>query len=122
MAVAHVTLPGEVIFDGVDLLPYIKKTDTAKPHEALYWRNGFSKAIRKGNFKLYINEKDKAVLLYDLFADPNEYNDLHQLQPGKVSELHADLQQWEEQLPKPLWESRFHYKLKVRDKHFMFPT
>lgn len=108
--------------DGINLLPYLNGENAERPHDILYWRNGYSKAIRKGDFKLYINEKNKVEYLYDLSKDPNEYNDLSASNPGKVSELKAALSAWEATLAKPMWKSRFHFRQKVRDQYFIFPT
>lgn len=38
--------------DGVNLLPYLAGENIGVPHEALYWRFGPQKAIRKGRWKL----------------------------------------------------------------------
>ena len=35
--------------DGVNLLRYLTGEVTTAPHEALYWRFGPQKAVRKGN-------------------------------------------------------------------------
>jgi hypothetical protein len=35
----------------------------------LYWRTKFNKAIRKGEWKLIMNERDNITLLYNLKDD-----------------------------------------------------
>lgn len=119
---AGVTSPGDRKYDGVDLLPFVKGENSNAPHDILYWRNGYSKAIRKGDYKLYINERENLEYLYDLSKDPGEHTDVSANFPEKVSELKSDLSRWEATLSKPMWKSRFHFRLKVRDRYYMFPT
>jgi arylsulfatase A-like enzyme len=122
VGVANASLPNDQIHDGVNLLPFVNGENSNAPHDILYWRNGYSKAIRKGDYKLYINERENAEYLYDLSKDPGEHDDLSPTLPEKVKELKADLHRWEATLGKPMWKSRFHFRLKVRDRYYMFPT
>jgi len=89
-------------FDGVDLIPYLKGSDT--PHEILYWRFGPQYAIRKDNWKLLKTANGKPEL-YDLAADISETNDLVEKNPEKVKELQAHYEAWNAQLAEPLWGS-----------------
>ncbi|MBV4359118.1 sulfatase-like hydrolase/transferase [Pinibacter aurantiacus] len=122
VGVAGIAAPAGKVYDGVNLLPFVSGENSNAPHDILYWRNGYSKAIRKGEYKLYINEKEKVEFLYDLSKDPGERNDVSTNFPEKAKELKADLNRWEETLGKPMWKSRFHFRLKVRDRYFIFPT
>jgi arylsulfatase A-like enzyme len=119
---AGASLPNDRKYDGVNLLPFVNGENNNAPHDILYWRNGYSKAIRKGDYKLYINEREKVEYLYDLAKDPGEHTDISGSLPEKVTELKADLNRWEATLGKPMWKSRFHFRLKVRDRYYMFPT
>ena len=103
VAAAKATLPENKVYDGVNLVPYISGKNTATPHPVLYWRNGFSKAIRKGNWKLYINERANTTLLYNMENDLSEKNDMAVTNTAKVKELQNDLRLWESQMAKPLW-------------------
>lgn len=103
VAAAGLKLPTKVKYDGVNLIPYVNGTEKARPHEVLYWRNGYSKAIRKGDYKLYVNERAKKILLYNLAEDLSEQYDLSKNEPEKVKELQEALQKWEAELPKPIW-------------------
>ena len=58
-------------FDGVNLLKHLTGEDTTAPHEALYWRFGPQKAIRKGKWKLvdwrdFETKQNSGWQLYDL--------------------------------------------------------
>ncbi|MDF2192343.1 sulfatase-like hydrolase/transferase [Paraflavitalea sp. CAU 1676] len=119
---AGVSLPADRIYDGVDLVPYVNKANTARPHETLYWRNGYSKAVRKGDWKLYINERNNKVLLYDLASDPGEQHDQSAANPAKIKELQTALKQWEKQLAKPRWPSlRSEVIGELADAGYYFP-
>lgn len=121
VAVAGIALPGNRPYDGVNLLPYVSGENTARPHETLFWRNGYSKAIRKGDFKLYINERNKQQRLYDLSSDRSETRDLCRENPQKLQELLDELKQWESQVKPPVWPSRINATLDVNGEKYYFP-
>jgi len=73
-------------FDGKSVLPLIRG-EVSELHEALYWSEGQNGeyAIRKGRWKLYIDED--SYELYDLDADIGEGTDLADLYPEVLREL-----------------------------------
>ncbi|MYF94741.1 MAG: sulfatase-like hydrolase/transferase [Holophagales bacterium] len=118
--------------DGVDLLPYLTGRARGAPHDALYWRAGPNRAVRRGRFKLLeINRADPAAadgggapvapvapdaepvpsphgrvtLLYDLLSDPAESTNLAGRMPGRVRRLRGRLDRWEASLAEPAWPS-----------------
>lgn len=110
LAAAGVAAKPEWKLDGVDLLPYLSGTNSAKPHETLYWRFGEQMALRQGDWKLvrYDSTVDGAKgttshKLYNLATDIGEANDLADKHPEKVKELEVVWQKWNAQLVKPLW-------------------
>ena len=118
VASAGLQMPKGQPTDGVDLLPFIKGKNSAKPHESLCWQNrswlprqkgGYvmptpkvhNSAIRKGNWKLVrMNEKidsDASIpawRLYDLTKDVGEQNDLADKHEEVVKELDAHFERW----------------------------
>src|SRR6516225_6819805 len=93
-AVANAGLPDGRVYDGVNLMSYLD--DPMKyPHEIFFWRSGYSKAICKREWKLYVNEKSKKTFLFNLSADIGEHQDLSADNPEKVKELKKELDQWE---------------------------
>jgi arylsulfatase A-like enzyme len=104
-AVSSSPLPNDRGYDGVNLLPYMAGMDTTHPHKILYWRSGYNKAIRKGDWKLVMNQKDHMTLLYNLRLDKSESANLAEKQPSIVLELQMDLARWEKTLVTPLWPS-----------------
>jgi arylsulfatase A-like enzyme len=120
-AVAGVKLPADREYDGVNLLPYLNNQQQGRPHETLFWRSGYSKAIRKGDYKLYINERNGKQLLYNLASDRSETKDLCKEQPEKVKELLSALQAWENKLQKPAWPNRNNSTIDVAGEKYYFP-
>ena len=120
-SITKTTLPVGRVYDGVDLLPYL--ADSKKgPHEILYWRNGYSKAIRKGNWKLYINEKSKSKYLFNLETDREELHDLLNSEPAIADQLMKELNKWEKtQTINPAWPSMADILIDVRGKKYFFP-
>jgi arylsulfatase A-like enzyme len=95
-------------FDGVNLLDHLNAKSVAAPHEALYWRFGPQKAIRKGNWKLvdwrdFDAKRNSGWQLYDLAADIGEKTDLAKEQPQRVAELSAAWDAWNQHNMAPQW-------------------
>ncbi|MXV51891.1 sulfatase-like hydrolase/transferase [Pedobacter sp. HMF7647] len=120
-AAAGVKLPEHVFYDGVNLLPFVNGKVTGIPHQTLYWRSGWAKAIRSGDYKLYINEKEHKKLLFNIKEDLSEQHDLSQKNPDKVSELNTRLLQWEKTLAPPAWPSVWYMEYKNGDEVNYFP-
>lgn len=122
-AITSTPLAKDRVYDGVNLLPYLDNTTDSLPHNVFYWRNGYSKAIRKDEWKLYINNKNKIVLLFNLAVDREELHDLSKQYPEKLKELQKQLQQWEdEQCIKPRWKSGADVLIDVNGEMIYFPT
>jgi len=121
-AASGIELPNDRVFDGVNLLPFLDDR-LQRPHELFYWRSGYSKAIRKGDWKLYINDKNKVSYLYHLANDVEESKDLSDQFPEKVIELRKALIEWEKKnTTDPKWPSAADVMIDVRGKHFRFPS
>jgi arylsulfatase A-like enzyme len=94
--------------DGVNLLPHLTGENPATSHEALYWRFGPQKAIRKGDWKLvdwrdFETKTQSGWQLYDLSKDIGEKNDLAASHPQLVAELSAAWDAWNTRNIAPLW-------------------
>lgn len=117
--VAGIKIKPEWKLDGVNLLPYLSREKSGKPHEVLYWRLGNQMAIRQGDYKLvrYDGTADDltgtvakapvtALKLYRLSDDIGETKDLAATMPDKVKELESKWNAWNATLVKPLWGSK----------------
>jgi arylsulfatase A-like enzyme len=92
------------IRDGVNLIPFLRNSDT--PHEALFWRAGKARAVRKGKWKL-LEFGDQVSQLFDLETDIGEKTDLSSKHPETVKELRAAWQKWSDKMAKPAWPPRY---------------
>jgi len=108
LAAAGVPVPTHHPLDGVNLLPLVTGQTNALPRDTLYWRTwgrtfGQS-AVRRGDWKLHINNTDAFVQLFHLNPDgTGEYNNLATNNPAKLLELAAAFAQWEAETLEPLW-------------------
>lgn len=114
-------LPVDRPYDGVDLRPWLVGGRGGAPHEALYWRSEYHKAIRQGDYKLIQDDKVGRAVLYDLKADPGETRDLAAARPEVVRRLLEQLAQWETGLVSPLWPRVMDYRIRDRGDEFYFP-
>lgn len=122
-AATQTRLPAERIYDGVNLLPFIAGKTDSIPHKVFYWRSGYSKAIRKENWKLYVNEKSKKTFLFNLDEDREELHDRSTEEKDIVNDLSRQLQQWEQtQFIKPKWPSGADVLVNVNGYKFYFPA
>jgi arylsulfatase A-like enzyme len=107
-ACAVADAPVDAKVDGVNLLPYLTGKNAGAPHEALYWRFGPQKAVRKGQWKLvdwrdFDKKHDSGWQLYDLNKDVSEKNNLAAAHPELVTELSAAWHAWDKQNMAPRW-------------------
>ncbi len=83
---------GNVEFDGINILPLLFENKPL-PKRTLFWRMRQQKAVRKGPWKLYMNEKK--LELYNLDNNIGENNDLSKQHPEKVVAMKSELAAWE---------------------------
>jgi arylsulfatase A-like enzyme len=121
-AATGTVLADDRVYDGVNLLPYLNN-DSMMPHAYFFWRSGYSKAYRKGDWKLYVNEKNKITYLFNLAEDREEKHDLSAKYPDKLKELSNALKDWEKNnsVP-PLWPSGADVLIEVNGKWYRFPS
>ncbi|PWT97434.1 MAG: sulfatase [Bacteroidetes bacterium] len=121
-AISQAQLPEDRVYDGKNLIPFLTG-DNNPPHEIFYWRSGYSKAICKGEWKLYVNEKSKKTFLFNLKDDIGEKNDLAAKMPEKVKELKIEMETWEKtQTKSPSWPSAADVMIDVNGERFYFPS
>jgi arylsulfatase A-like enzyme len=87
-------LGGQANLDGVNLLPFLAGDKRNLPHEALFWRYDGQRAVRMGDWKFL--RMGRKTQLYNLAADIGEKTDLAGREPGKLKELEAAWQSWNE--------------------------
>ncbi len=102
VAVAGGDLPDDRDYPGVNLIPYLTGNNKERPHEVLFWRNVYRKAVRKGDWKLVITPYGKRWL-FNLSNDIGETTDLFQEHPEIATDLLSELKQWEAKNIEPIW-------------------
>jgi arylsulfatase A-like enzyme len=119
-AAIGIDLPTDRKYDGVNLLPYVDGELSQAPHQALYWRSDFNKAIRKGDWKLIVNEYDNTNQLYNLKTDSIEANNLYSAKPEVAKDLLHSLDGWEKEMIKPLWPRVVNYVYRDEKGTYVF--
>jgi len=119
LAAAGIPLPQDRVYDGANLLNHLAP-GAESPHEVLFWRSLEQRAVRKGNWKLFVDAMGGRKRLYDLANDKSETHDLGTVHPEKIKELEALLENWEKGLKAPLWPHVMDYRMRVGNETFMF--
>ncbi len=99
---ANGRLPRDRNYFGVNLIPFLNGENSERPHEVLFWRNVYRKAVRKGDWKLVITPYGQRWL-FDLKNDISETKDLFQQYPEIAADLLSELHQWESKNIEPIW-------------------
>lgn len=102
-AAAGIPLPPDRVYDGVNLLPFLKGTTKEIPHQALYWKSGANNIILANGWKLLFDDKWGQEMLYHLDQDPFETTNLTRQFPERVIELKARHKSWSDNFPPALW-------------------
>ena len=114
-------VPQNIAQDGVNLWPYLSDSSQT-PHAALFWRVGYAKTIRKGDWKLEWNEKEGFTNLRHLKTDPYETQNLANANPTQVNALKNEFVNWEKQLKPTDWRHSLDAKIEDgRGQRFYFP-
>lgn len=95
VAMAGGQVAAERKLDGIDVIEVLKGKEIKRP--ALFWSFGGRKAVRDGQWKLVVQNKQK--MLFNLASDPSEKADLAKQHPEKVTELTKTIQAWEATFP-----------------------
>lgn len=87
-AAGGAALPADVTIDGRNLLPALTGRGSVERADApLFWNSGYYKAVRAGDWKLQVNEKQGKAWLFNLGQDPTEQVNLIDQNPAKRAEL-----------------------------------
>ncbi|MEQ1859242.1 MAG: sulfatase-like hydrolase/transferase [Chthoniobacteraceae bacterium] len=79
-------------WDGINLWPQLAGSEPPKPRAIYVAAPGFrSSAVRDGDWKLVVTDKEKRTELFNLATDPNEKTDLAKSRPEKVDALRQRL-------------------------------
>ncbi|MEO1662665.1 MAG: sulfatase [Pseudomonadota bacterium] len=114
-AVAGVDLPSGVAIDGQNILPLAVGEAAAvqRPDDAIYWSSGFYKAVRAGDWKLQIDERQNKQWLFNLAQDPTERVELSATQPEKLAELKNLIDQHWQDARSPLFPHAMEWPVRI---------
>jgi arylsulfatase A-like enzyme len=114
-AMLGLDLPGDRVFDGVDLFDEMPARE-----RPLFWRSDYNLAVRSGDWKLLLNRKDETVHLYRVGEDIGEIKNLADDHPQQVQRLIQLLAEWEASLEQPKWPRVMDYLLESEGESFWF--
>jgi len=102
-ALAKAPLDPAFPLDGVNLMPYLTGEKSGPPHDAIYLRmyDKGAFAVRSGDYKLLIPDKDSETELFDLENDIGESKDLAGTHPEVLENLERKRKAWDAQLIPP---------------------
>ncbi|MCA9217878.1 MAG: sulfatase-like hydrolase/transferase, partial [Planctomycetales bacterium] len=83
--------------DGKSLANVIQSKNATSQHGVFCWESGGQNAVRKGNWKLYVDRK-RNEFLYDIANDPGETSDLKDKQSDVFADLKNELAKWKSEL------------------------
>ena len=113
LAISGTSAPQNVVFDGVNIIPFLTGERSGDPHELLFWRMSYRRiwAVRAGDDKIVMQAQgagkhpvSKTPKLVNLANDVKELTDLTTQNPSRASELRARYDAWNATLPTPLWQ------------------
>ena len=104
-AAAGVSIPGDRIIDGKNLIPHGKGESSGKLHDALFWKHDHYQAVLSDGWKLQVSQRPGKTWLINLTEDPGEQNNLAATHPEKVQQLAALLSTHISGLMPPRWTS-----------------
>ncbi len=113
-------LPTDREYDGLDLMPFLTGAKEGPPHNALYWRSVFNRAIRQGPWKLIRDNRANLTMLYNLETDKEEKINRAEEHPETVRRLERMIREWEEGLQEPLWPNLMNFKVEVDGETYFF--
>lgn len=97
---------GEMVLDGVSLVPLLKDASATLGRQAIYWHyphyhpGGATPygAVRAGDWKLIEFDEDMRVELYNLRDDAGEQHDQAPAMPQRAEAMRAMLHRWRQQV------------------------
>lgn len=120
--------PERLALDGINLMPFLAGEAEGRPADALYWRSGYNKAVRRGEWKLIVTtdgspgvaEGAARYELYNLRRDPAERVNVAADNPRVVADLVCRLNGWEGTLAEPLWPPVMHFRHDIWGRRLWF--
>lgn len=119
--VAGISPPTDRLIDGRSLIPFIKDGKQGRVHQELFWRSGYNRAIRHGDWKLVADLHSGNMALYNIALDPYEEIDLHTERTDVLQQLLLRYADWDKQMMQPQWPQVMHFRFADGERDFYFP-
>lgn len=119
-AASQLPLRRDRVYDGVDLMPFLRGETKTYPHEYLYWQRGISRAIRTPQYKVLVNDKTRDTVMFDMKLDPTESHNIYNVNKAIAKQLTLTLKAWSESLPPALWPAVIYYKYADKEHEYLF--
>lgn len=113
LAAAGIEPPQDRVIDGVNLLDAALSEPQKPLSRPLFWRTGGYKVVQLDRWKLQFQEQNGNTWLFDLNTDPTEQTDLSEVQPAKLAEMMALLEELDGEMSEPLWPRLIEAELPV---------
>lgn len=98
---AGARLPAKL--DGVDLVPFLRRSGGEPIRAQHYWRVGPQAALRAGEWKIHRGRGDRDWQLYHLGEDVGESRDVRAAHPAKLAELEQAWRALDAGMVESLW-------------------
>jgi arylsulfatase A-like enzyme len=115
-------LPGDRVYDGVDLIPYLNGEVEGIPHEVFYWKADHIHAMRRGGWKYLLSTRDKWIELYNIAEDRYEKINLYLVNPEILEEMQEGYNEWLKGTVPPLWPRVMDHRFIIDGKEYLFPA
>ena len=119
---AECFLPPDRVFDGVDLIPYLKGESEGVPHEVFYWKADHIQAMRSGGWKFLLSTRDNWIELYNIAEDRFEKINLYLVKPEILDILQQGYNDWLKGTEPALWPRLMDHKFIIDGKEYLFPA
>ena len=119
---AECPLPGDRVFDGVDLVPYLNGKATGAPHEVFYWKADHIHAMRRDGWKYMLSTRDNWIELYNISEDRYEQINLYLVNPEILETMREGYNEWLKGTVPPLWPRVMDHRFIIDGKEYLFPA
>lgn len=114
------SLPSDRKFDGINLLPMLQGKTAFNKERTLFWRAGYNRYMRKGEWKLILNGMSGQEELYNLKEDKFEQNNLKEVQPELFRALKLEYKAWDSAVKLPAWPHVMNYEYIINGEPYYF--
>lgn len=117
---AGITLPSDRPYDGKNLLPALQQKVEFDKNRIFFWRAGYNKCCREGDWKLVVNEKSGQRELYHLKNDPYEKTNLKANEEKRFEAMWGKYQEWDKSVQKEAWPHVMDYGYMIDGELYYF--